>query len=85
MNTPLRFIRRLGPDPHAGGAKTACLEGCPDIFELEGGDFALIGRNITPEARGNLPVGASCGSDEAVIWVPRKTLVLAKADIPDHI
>jgi len=31
--------RRLGPHPHAGGVRTPSLEGCPDIFELETGDF----------------------------------------------
>src|SRR5262245_5010648 len=35
--------RRLGPDPHAYGAQTAACQGCPDILELESGDFAIIG------------------------------------------
>ena len=39
MSAPIVFLRRLGPDPHAKGAKTPSLEGCPDIFELDGGDF----------------------------------------------
>jgi hypothetical protein len=75
--------RRLGPPPHAAGARTPALEGCPDIFELESGEFALIGRDITAEARGQLPSDASCGPDERIIALPRKTLVLAKRDIPD--
>ncbi len=79
------FLRRLGPNPHAGGAQTACLQGCPDVFELSTGDFALIGRNITAEASKHLPPDASCGPDESIIWLPRKTLVLAKPDIPDTI
>ena len=28
------FLRRLRADPHANGARTAALNGCPDIFEL---------------------------------------------------
>src|SRR6185369_5559215 len=75
--------RRLGPSPHEGGAQTAALAGCPDIFELESGDFALIGTNITGEVTQHLPADASCGPDECVIRIPRKTLVLAKADIPN--
>src|SRR2546423_626411 len=43
----VNFIKRLGPDPHAGGAKTAGCSGCPDIWELENGDFAVIGADIT--------------------------------------
>ena len=78
------FKRRLGPDPHANGARTYALQGCPDIFELESGDFAVIGSDMTGAA-GQLPAGASCGPDERMVRIPRKTLVLAKPDIPDTI
>ena len=77
--------RRLGPPPHAAGALTPGLCGCPDVFELESGNFALIGRNITNEVAGQLPADASCGPDECIIEIPRKTLVLAKPDIPSTI
>ena len=77
--------RRLGPDPHANGAQTAALNGCPDIFELESGDFAVIGVDITELATTHLPPSASCGPDERIIRIPRKTLVLAKPDIPNQI
>lgn len=79
------FKRRLGPDPHADGRQTEALSGCPDIFELEDGTFAIIGEPITECATPLLPGGASCGSDEVIIRIPRRTLVLAKADIPDAI
>jgi len=77
------FLKRLGPDPHANGAKTHACEGCPDIFELVDGDFAIIGSDITDFAAGKLPPSASCGPDERIIRIPRKTLVLAKSDIPN--
>ena len=76
------FIRRIGPDPHANGAKTRSLAGCPDILETETGDFAVIGKDITDDAAGRLILGASCGPDERIVLIPRTTLVLAKADIP---
>ena len=79
------IIRRLGPDPHASGKKTAALQGCPDIFELETGDFAIVGRDVTPETVSQLPKGASCGPDERIVVIPRSTLVLAKKDIPDEV
>ncbi len=79
------FKRRLGPNPHAGGARTAALEGCPDIFELASGEFAVIGRNATAELKAKLPADASCGPDECIVVLPRKTLVLAKSDIPDAV
>lgn len=85
MKNPSIFARRLGPDPHANGAKTYACEGCPDIFELVDGDFALIGTDITGAHAAALPVSASCGPEERIIRIPRKTLVLAKPDIPDTI
>ena len=77
------FKRRLGPDPHANGATTASLSGCPDILELESGDFAVIGVDITEAAGQRLLFGASCGLDERIVQIPRLTLVQAKADIPN--
>ncbi len=78
------FKRRLGPDPHAHGAQTVALAGCPDLWELRNGDFAVIGVDITERAKGQLPTTANCGPDERIVMVPRRTLVLAKADIPDR-
>ncbi len=84
MNAQPVFLRRLGPDPHADGAKTVGCYGCPDIFELADGDFAVIGADIT-DAAGMLPPTAGCGPDERIVRIPRKTLVLAKSDIPDQV
>lgn len=61
------------------------MHGCPDIFELDSGDFAIIGRDITGEAVAHLPEDAGCGPDERIIWIPRKTLIRAKADIPEMV
>ena len=78
------FKKRLGQDQHAGGASTSGCYGCPDIWELDGGDFAVIGADITDLAA-KLPPSASCGPDERMVRVPRKTLVLAKPEISDRI
>lgn len=78
-------LRRIGPDPHLGGAQTPALAGCPDIFELENGDFAIVGRDVTSKIAGELPPGATCGPDERIIAIPRKTLVLAKRHIPENL
>lgn len=75
------FKRRLGPDPHANGATTSSLSGCPDILELDSGDFAVIGVDITLDARRELAFGASCGLDERIVRIPRKTMLLARPDI----
>jgi hypothetical protein len=78
----MKIIRRLGPDPHEGGKQSAAVRGCPDILELETGDFAIIGIDITDAAKAALPPSAGCGPDERIIRIPRETLVLARRDIP---
>lgn len=79
------FLRRLGPDPHANGRKTIALENCPDMFELESGDFAIIGIDITDVAKAKLPPSAGCGPDERIVFIPRHLLIEAKADIPNSV
>jgi hypothetical protein len=81
----MHIAKRLGPSPHENGAQTPCLQGCPDIFELDSGDFAIIGRDLTMQLQPKLPADAGCGPDERIVWIPRKTLVLAKLDIPESI
>jgi hypothetical protein len=79
------FAKRIGPDPHASGAKSVACDGCPDIWELENGDFAIIGIDITAAAKSKLPPTAGCGTDERIVLLPRNLLVNAKQDIPDRI
>jgi len=74
------ILRKLGPVSDA--ALCAGGHGCPDIFELKTGDFAVIGTDITSVALPWLPFGSGCGSSERIVSVPRKTLVLARGDIP---
>ena len=78
------FLRRLGPDPHANGAQTIALKNCPDIWELESGNFAVIGIDITDVAGTKLPPTASCGPDERIVLIPRNLLIGAKSDIPNE-
>ena len=79
------FVKRIGPDPHANGARTVGCCGCPDIWELEDGDFAVIGIDITAAAVPKLPATAGCGPDERIVRLPRNLLVNAKCDIPDRL
>ena len=37
MDAACSFLRRLGPDPHAGGP-TPAAQGCPDVWELSTGE-----------------------------------------------
>jgi hypothetical protein len=74
------FKRRLGPPPAEHLACAGC-QGCPDILELENGDFAVIGTDMTEYAK-DLPTWAGCAPTERIVRIPRRTLVLARADIP---
>jgi hypothetical protein len=78
----MKIIRRLGPHPHIDGQKTPGVYGCPDILELDNGDFAIIGADIT-KALNELPPDVSCGPDERIVRIPRRILVAAKSDIPN--
>ena len=79
----MNFLRRLGPDPHANGMQTPAVMNCPDVWELDNGDFAIIGIEMTDELKRKLPPTASCGPDERIVRVPRRILVGAKPDIPE--
>ena len=78
----MNFLRRIGSESHASCYQTA---GCPDIWELDNGDFAVIGMDITDAAAPKLPPTAGCGPNERIVRLPRNLLVNAKRDIPDRI
>jgi len=80
----MTFIKRIGPDPNPDQASCVGCHACPDIWELENGDFAVIGADIT-ELADILPPSAGCGPNERIVRIPRRTLVLAKSDIPDRL
>lgn len=86
--------RSWEPDPSAGFARrlgtTAARLGytkqtktCPDIWELDNGDVAIVGRDLTTELGSRLPDDVSIGSGERLVVIPRGMLVAAKPDIPD--
>lgn len=74
--------RRLGKSPQELGT-TSGNDGCPDLWELDNGDFAVIGRDVTSAYLDRLPADARVGPGERLVVIPRVTLLAAKADIPD--
>jgi len=73
------FLRRLLPFP-AGLCSGS--NSCPDLLELETGDFAVIGTDITEAARPLLLPGSGCGAGERIVRVPRRLLVEARPHLP---
>ena len=77
------FLRRLA-GPLDGPRACQSTYGCPDLWEMAGGDFAVIGEDITALAS-QLPASAGCGPHERMVRVPRELLIRARASIPESI
>ena len=73
------FTKRLG-----GNGVNLCEGGyhCPQILEMEDGNFAVVGTDMTTEAIPAMPPGPGVGPLERVIRVPRHVFVAARAEIP---
>jgi len=76
------FRRRLGKSAHELGT-TGGDASCPELWELDNGDVAVIGTELTLAYRDRLPPGVSIDQGESLVVIPRSTIVSAKADIPD--
>lgn len=81
-NPAAKFRRRLGKSAHELGTTTGNVS-CPEIWELDNGDVAVIGTDLTVNYAGHLPSGVSVDPGERLVVIPRSTIVSAKADIPD--
>jgi len=78
----VNFRRRLGKSPQELGNTTDGTD-CPELWELDNGDVAVIGSDLTSAYAGRLPAGVSVGHGERLVVIPRTAIVSAKADIPD--
>jgi hypothetical protein len=76
------FKRRLGKSMEELGG-TLNTDGCPEFWELENGDVAVIGRDGTAAYAERLPAGVTIRTDERLVILPRSLVIAAKADIPD--
>ncbi|MFE3602590.1 hypothetical protein ACFXP3_22490 [Streptomyces sp. NPDC059096] len=77
-----KFLRRIGASPQELGV-TSDTPDCPDLWELENGDVAVIGRDLSNSLGTRLPAGVSIGPDERLVVIPRSMLIAAKRDIPN--
>jgi hypothetical protein len=76
------FLRRLGKSAHELGT-TGGDASCPELSELDSGDVAVIGTDLTAAYAARLPAGVSIDPGERLVVIPRSTIVSAKTDIPD--
>ncbi|WP_405677751.1 hypothetical protein OG292_25290 [Streptomyces sp. NBC_01511] len=76
------FERRLGKTAQELG-NSEDEEDCPDIWQLDNGDIAVIGRDLTADYSAGMPAGVSLAADERLVVIPGNMLSAAKKDIPD--
>ncbi|MFD7501733.1 hypothetical protein [Streptomyces sp. NPDC059850] len=76
------FTRRLGKSAKELGM-TQDEDGCPDIWELDNGDIAVVGRDLTDVYAAHLPADVTIRSDERLVIIPGVMLRSAKPDIAD--
>ena len=76
------FRRRLGKSAHELGS-TSGEGSCPELWELDNGDVAVIGTELTAVYAARLPAGVTIDPGERLVVIPRSTIVSAKGDIPD--
>ncbi|QES44288.1 hypothetical protein DEJ49_27755 [Streptomyces venezuelae] len=77
----MQIVRRIGVSPRERGSTSG--QTCPDIFELNDGNFAVIGTDWTTVLEAELPSDAGRADYERIVVISRETLIRAKADIPD--
>lgn len=71
-------MRKLG----VGGEQGSSGEkSCPNIFELENGDFAIVGTEATQDYIDHLPPGTKIAEYESIVHVPRYIIETAIKDI----
>lgn len=76
------FRRRLGKTAAAVGDSRTSGD-CPEIWELDNGDIAVIGREATAAYVDRLPPGVNIGPDERLVIISGRLLSAAKPDIRD--
>lgn len=76
------FRRRLGRSAQDLGLSSSSSS-CPDIWELDNGDFAMIGTDATEAYSDRLPDGVSLAADERLVVIPGAMVRAAKSDISD--
>jgi hypothetical protein len=76
------FERRLGKSAKELGTSKD-EDDCPDIWQLDNGDIAVIGRDLTADYDSRLPSGVTLRADERLVVIPGSMLSAAKPDIAD--
>lgn len=75
-----RFAHRMGKTAaELGDSKNT--DDCPEIWRLDNGDVAIVGRDVTERFADRLPEGLRIAGDERLVVIPGNLLASAKEDI----
>lgn len=76
-----RRVNLIGGDTQTSGDET-----CPDIFELDSGEFVVIGTDVSDRFREELQeTGAGVmAKNERAVRIPRFILTSARTNIPNE-
>lgn len=66
-----QFSRRLGKTAAELGDSRVNND-CPDIWELDNGDIAIVGRDMTTTFADRLPDDVRISADERLVVIPRR-------------
>lgn len=81
-DTSVGFSRRMGRSAQDLGLSSSSSS-CPDFWQLENGDYAMIGTDATNAYAHRLPDGVSLAAGERLVILPGPIVRAAKSDIPD--
>ncbi len=79
----MKFKRRVCDHPAVLDITTLIIK-CPDLYELETGDFVAIGKDVTDEVIDSLPADTSISKGEKAIKIPRKIMISAIKNIAEN-
>ncbi|GAA3739226.1 hypothetical protein [Salinactinospora qingdaonensis] len=83
VNPSARFKRRLGKTAAELGDSRVGKD-CPEFWELDDGDVAIIGRDATALLADRLPVEVSMAADERIVVVPGNQFRSTLPDVVDE-
>lgn len=78
-NVRLAVGRRLGVAPSERADYCSSSGNCPDVFELENGDYAIIGQDVSFDL--DLPADAGRSEAERIVVVPRPVMLAAAREL----
>jgi len=77
----MQLLRRISTDVKELNLDSPGGNRCPEVWELDSGDFAVIGSDITEKAKNMLPKESILSDDERIVLVPKEVLRSAKPNI----